>query len=62
MDGLANERWEMKIHEQIIAAVIEIAKENELSDTIEIVSEMNHAAHFMLEMPTHFKQLICDEK
>ena len=52
----------MKIHEQIIAAVIEIAKENELSDTIEIVSEMNHVAWLMLEMPTHFKHLICNEK
>ena len=50
----------MYIHEQIIEAMIKIAKENELSDTIEIVSEMNHAAWIMLEMPTVFKKQIED--
>lgn len=48
----------MYIHEQIIDAMIRIARENELNDTAEIVSEMNHAAWVMGQMPTHFKKQI----
>lgn len=45
----------MYIHEEIIQAALGIGKKHDMN-LVEIVSEMNHAAHVMLEMQGHYKK------